>query len=161
MALNTMAVEFCTSDIGTIYCKDVDGNDISGLTYKIYDSGDVEITDPANEGNAVKTVVDYMPSFDYMMYGGQFFTRQDITVDVRLWAMVAPDIPAFMGGSEPVAESVNLRFIRSGAIWELDPKKWGELNYNGGAGSNKIRATFKHPTGHQECIMLAITYEKL
>src|SRR6185295_3446720 len=60
-------IELTTSTLATLYCKTADGNDIPGITCKIYDANNAEITTGGlaniNLAACVKTVIDFEPAF--------------------------------------------------------------------------------------------------
>lgn len=136
---------FKTSSIGSIYNKDSAGNDLGFTTLKLYDVDGVEITDPLNEGDAVKTVIDWMPSFDYEIVGGQLFQSGPPAGDVYLWLIGLPGIlnVGFTDGG------LNLKLAGDGGVADFDGRASKFLPYNGGAGTNKLRLILKHAAGLQ------------
>jgi len=99
-----LSMEFSTSALSSsLYCKDSSGTDVSGISLKAYNGSNVEVTVPgvlnANLGTITKTVIDFEPTHDYEIIGGNLRTTTDIVSDMRLWIVAVPDIPANMGGS--------------------------------------------------------------
>lgn len=142
-------IEFTTSSLNPIYSKDIDGNDTGYSTIKLYDSSDLEITDPLNEGNAVKTVVDFEPTHDYEMMGGMFKIKSALTQDVRLWVIGVPDIPAASGGSKIFISNINLRYVGLEEGINVDGRVPKLLTYSATNHTNKLRLILKHPAGYQ------------
>lgn len=147
-------IEITTSTIGgSLYCKDVGGTDIPGITCKIYDGSNNEITTPgvlnANLGTCVKTVIDFEPAFDYEMIGGALRVNSNPSQDVRLWIIGAPDIPANLGGSKEFASGVNLKFMAPDSSFEIDGRVTKYVTYNNTTHSGKLRIVIKHTAGLQ------------
>ena len=159
-------IEFTTSLLSNnIYCKDASGNDISGVSYKIYDSSDVQITVPGiagvNLGGCVKTVIDFEPAFDYEMIGGSLRINSNPSQDVRLWIVGAPDIPAIYGGSKEFASGINLKFMAPDASFDIDGRVTKYITYNATDHRGKPRIILKHPAGLQLNIQVIIhTYRQ-
>lgn len=134
-----------------IYAKDAGGTDIPGITVKIYNAQDQEITTPgvanANLLTAVKTVLDFEPAFDYEMIGGVLRIHSNPSEDVRLWIVGAPDIPAQLGGSKEFASGVNLKFLAPDSAFEIDGRVTKYVTYNSQTRSGKLRVIIKHPAG--------------
>jgi hypothetical protein len=83
----SLPIEVTTSKLNSVYVKKFDGTDRTGVTYKIYDVNNVEITDAQNEVNAVKTVVDFEPTYDYEVIGGQIQQHTQPTTPIRVWVV--------------------------------------------------------------------------
>lgn len=154
-------IEFTTCLLSNnLHCKDVNGNDIAGISYRIYDSNDVQITVPGlaniNLSTCTKTVIDFEPPFDYEIIGGSVRTNGNIGSDVRLWIVGAPDIPANLGGSKEFASGINLKFLAPDSSFEVDGRVTKFMKYNATYHSGKIRLVLKHPAGAQINIQLVI-----
>ncbi len=144
--------EITTSTIGgTLYCKDASGTDIPGITCKIYNGSDVEITSPGlaniNLGTCVKTVLDIEHPFDTELIGGSLRINSNPSADLRLWIVGAPDIDAAYGGSKEFASGVNLKFLAPDNSFEIDGRVTKYITYDNTTHSGKIRLIFKHPAG--------------
>lgn len=145
-------IEITTSTLGgSIYCKDSSGTDIPGITSKIYNSSDVEITVAGlaniNLGTAVKTIVDFEPNFDYEIIGGALRINSNPSQDIRLWIVGAPDIPAIYGGSKEFASGINLKFIPANGEFSVDGRVTKFIKYSASTHSGKLRLILKHPAG--------------
>lgn len=145
-------IEFTTSSIGgSVYCKDSAGVDVPGITCKIYNGSNQEITDAGlaniNLTTCVKTVLDFEPAFDYEMIGGSLRINSNPSQDVRLWIVGAPDIPAQYGGSKEFASGVNLKFLAPDSSFEIDGRVTKYVTYSAVTHSGKLRVILKHPAG--------------
>lgn len=157
----SMAIEITTSTIGgTLYCKDSAGNDIPGLTCKIYDANNAEITTPgvlnANLNQCVKTVLDFESGFDYEIIGGALRINANQSNDVRLWIIGAPDIPANLGGSKEFATGINLKFLAADASFEVDGRVAKFIQNDPVFHSSKLRILLKHPAGNNTNMQFVI-----
>ena len=148
-------VEFVTSKIGSIVNKDVNGDDLGFTTYKIYDDTDTEITLEANQGNAVKTVIDWEPTFDYEIVGGHLKTTNTITDDVYIYVLGVPDLTPAQGGSKEFISCINMKFIKAHDSIDADGRATKFLPYDATYHTNKMRITLNHPVGLQ-CEFLMI-----
>jgi len=147
-----LPIEITTSAIGaSVYAKDSTGTDIPGITGKIYNSSNVEITVPGlldvNLGTCTKTVVDFEPAFDYELIGGALSINSNPAVDARVWIIGAPDIPAIYGGSREFASGINLKFLAPDSRFEIDGRVTKYVPYNATTHSGKLRIIVKHPAG--------------
>lgn len=147
-----LPIEINTSTIGgSVHAKDASGTDIPGISCKIYNVSDVEITVPGlldiNLGTCVKTVLDFEPAFDYEMIGGSLRINSNPSQDVRLWIVGAPDIPAIYGGSKEFASGVNLKFLAPDSSFEIDGRVSKYVMYNATTHTGKLRIILKHPAG--------------
>lgn len=158
-------IELTTSTLGgSVYCKDSADTNIPGITCKIYDENDAEITTAgllnANLNTCVKTVMDFEPAFDYEMIGGVLRINSNPSQDVRLWIVGAPDIPVQYGGSKEFASGVNLKFLAPDSAFEIDGRVTKYVTYNNQTHQGKLRAIIKHPAGLNLNIQIIIhTYK--
>lgn len=157
----TIPVEFATSRLqsdSSFYSKLADGTDRTGLTYKIYNGSDNEITTPGlagiNYASAVKSVLDFEPAYDYEIIGGTLRTLNDITTDLRLWIIGVPDIPAGSGGSKEMAGGLNLNYLVPQNTFAVDGRVSKFLTYNASLHTNKLRVILKYPAGTMENIQV-------
>lgn len=154
-------IEVTTSLLSNnVHCKDSNGVDVPGISYKIYNSGGIEITVPgildANLATCTKTVIDFEPPFDYEIIGGSIRTNANIGSDVRLWIVGAPDIPVNLGGSKEFASGINLKFLAPDAAFEIDGRVTKFLTYNEITHSSRMRIILKHPAGTQINLQIII-----
>lgn len=154
-------IEFTTSTIGgSMFCQFSDGTNIPGITCKIYDNSDTEITTPgtlnANLNTCVKTVIDFEPPFDYEIIGGDLRINSNPSQDIRLWIIGAPDIPTGSGGSKEFASGVNLKFMAPDASFDVDGRVTKALTYNASTHQGKMRILLKHPAGTQVNMQIVV-----
>lgn len=154
-------VEITTSTLtGSLYCKDSQNVDIPGITCKIYDNSNDEITTAGlagiNLSACTKTVIDFEPQFDYEIIGGALRINSNPVVDVRLWIVGAPDIPAIYGGSKEFASGINLKFLAPDSSFEIDGRVTKFLTYNPVTHQGKMRIILKHPPGLQVNLQVTI-----
>lgn len=147
-------VEITTSTLGgTMFCQDAAGVNIPGLTCKIYNGSDAEITTAgllnANLNTCVKTVIDFEPAFDYEIVGGALRINSNPNQDIRLWIIGAPDIPAIYGGSKEFASGINLKFVSSDGEFNVDGRVTKFIKYSAVTHQGKLRIMLKHPAGSQ------------
>lgn len=150
--------EFTTADLSSIVNKDAITNaDQSDVTMKLYDASDVQITDNANKANAVKTIVDYEPHWDYYIMGGSAKIMAVPTSDVRLSVVCVPDVPANYGGSKVMIQNVNLKCHQT---VEADGRAAKWLKYDTTYHTNKLRFIARHPAGEQHGISVLLEHFK-
>lgn len=159
-------IEITTSSLGgSVYAKDAAGNDIPGITCKIYDEANAEITVAgllnANLNTCTKTVLDFEPAFDFEMIGGSLRINNNPSTDIRLWIIGAPDIPAMYGGSKEFASGINLKFMAPDASFEIDGRVTKYVTYNPTTHQGKIRLILKHPPGTQVNLQFVIQVYRL
>lgn len=154
----TLGIEFKTSDLSGVRCKDVNGNDFEYFSYSIYDAEGDEITAVENQGNAVKTVIDFEPPFDYYLKNAKVYQYATLESDLRVWLVFAPDIPAEYGGSYEVGSNINLKYIISGSNIDFVTDKETRLNYDSENHSSKIRGVFTHAAGLQHELHITLGF---
>lgn len=145
-------IEITTSTLqGSLYAKTSTGTDIPGLTCKIYDASNAEITVAgllnANLNTCVKAIIDFEPQFDYEIIGGALRVNANPSQDVRLWIVGAPDIPAIYGGSKEFASGINLKFLAPDSSFDIDGRVTKYLTYNPATHQGKLRLILTHPAG--------------
>jgi hypothetical protein len=150
-------VEFNLSTAASLYNKSVAGVDIGDATIKLYDADGVLITDPANEVNCVKTVLDLEPPYDIYVAGGNVRSESPVTTDVRVSVIAVPDVPANYGGSKPFVQNINMKFVNNNTGVNADGRAAKWLQYNATYHTNKLRFQFTHPAG--STLKMGITVE--
>lgn len=161
-----LPIEITTSTLlGSVYAKDIAGTDVPGITCKIYDASNAEITTAGllniNLNTCIKTVLDYEAAFDYEMIGGSLRINSNPTQDIRLWIVGAPDIPAMYGGSKEFASGVNLKFLAPDSSFEIDGRVTKYVTYNATTHQGKLRVILKHPAGLQVNMQIVIQAYRL
>lgn len=160
----SLPFEFETARLSdTLYSKDSAGNSRTFITMKAYDINDVEVTTPgllnANYASIVKTVIDFEPPYDFEIIGGILRTLSTINVDLRLWIIAVPDIPAPTGSKE-MGGGINLRYLAPGNEFAVDGRVTKFASYNAVYHTNKIRMVFKYPAGTNESLQVVVEMYK-
>jgi len=139
--------EFETSVLNSLYNKDAAGSDIGDVTFKLYDSSDVEITVQATaDAQCVKTVVDWEPTHDYEIVGGKILAKTTPGVDMRLYVIGVPDVPAGSGGSKAMVSGANLSYPNDKMVI-ADGRASKYMKYDDTYHTNKLRFILIHPAG--------------
>lgn len=154
-------VEFTTSKLNSLYSKKNDNTDRSGITYKIYDVDNVEITASENEVNVVKTIIDFEPPFDYEIIGGYVQQNTKPTTDCRVWVVGVPDVSEAYGGSKEMVGGVNLKFIDPTDKITADGRASKYMTYNATYHTNKLRLIVRHEAGLQHDLMIVFEIFKV
>lgn len=148
-------IEITTAKLNCYTAQLVDGTTRSGITAKIYDEDDVEITTQEGEVNAVKTIIDFEPTFDYEIIGGQLQQKTKPTTTVRTWVIAVPDIAAPTGSKEMIG-GVNLEFLDPADKVNADGRVSKYMAYNATYHTNKLRFVFKHNAGVQHDVLIVL-----
>lgn len=140
-------MEFVTSDLSSVFSKNHNGDSYGFAALRLYNAGGEEITEPASEGTATKTVVDWEPTFDYEVIGGMLKFLTIPASDAHLWVVGVPDIPEGYGGSKLFVSSVNIRFLGTEEGIRVDGRSSKLLQYSSENHTNKIRLIITHEAG--------------
>lgn len=156
----SLPFEFETSRLSdTLFSQDSAGNNRTFITMKSYDVNNVEVTTAGllngNYGTIVKTIVDFEPPYDFEIVGGEMRTLTTINVDMRLWIIAVPDIPA-PNGSKEMGGGINLRYLSPGNVFAVDGRVTKYATYNATFHTNKIRMIFKYPAGTNEGLQVVV-----
>lgn len=155
------APEFTTSTVGSLYNKNIDGNDLNEAVVKFYDiNGDELSTQGSCDTDCVKTVFTFEPTWDYEIIGGTIKTYDDVIENVRVWVVAVPDIPAQYGGSKVMIQGVNLKFIDPNNGIVADGRASKYMTYSAVYHTSKLQAVVKHPAGHKASMMVAFEMYK-
>lgn len=149
-------VEFATSTLNSAYCNKYDNTNRAIVTYKIYDSNNNEITDILNEINAVKTIIDIEPNYDYEIIGGQLQQYIKPNSDIRLWVVAVPDVPEQYGGSKEMVGGVNLKYIDPTDKVHADGRVSKYMTYSASNHTNKLRLILRHDAGIKHDLMMVL-----
>jgi len=147
-------LDFKTSDLDSLYEKKADGTNFGYSTIKLFDAQDNEITEEANEGNCVKTQIDFEPPFGYEIVGGKFVQDDPsvATETIRVWAIGCPDIPEEYGGSIYFATGIPISMCGYPHACHMDGRVPKYMPYTEGQHTNKMRFIIKHEAGLQHHI---------
>jgi hypothetical protein len=152
------------------YNKDYAGNDLNYVDIKLYDSSDVEITDPLNYGNCEKTVVTITPDYDFEVIEGDIFHHTRPTQDVRMWTLAG--ITALgAAGTKVFVNGVNLKYMSPNDRIESDGRsskfmaRYTDIQVGVDGNGDPIMQTFnsnqfqfilKHPAGYEHELMILL-----
>lgn len=162
---SAITAEVKTSTVDT-YNKDPDGNDLGWVDIKLYDSNDIEITDPLNFSNTVKTVVTITPGHDIEVIEGDVYHHTRPTENIRLWTLAG--IAALgAAGTKVFVNGLNLRFMSPDDHIESDGRSSKFMNQYtdipgiGTLPSNQFQFILKHPAGYEHELMILLeTYKQ-
>jgi hypothetical protein len=157
---DAVPLEFKTSKLNSTYSKDYDNVARTTVSLKLYDVNDDEITLVANEGNAVKTVIDLELPYDFEVIGGTLFQYAAPANDVRIWVVVVPDLTPAQGGSKEMVGGINLKFFKTGMKLDADGRASKFLTFNNTSHTNKFRFIVRHPAGENHEIMAILEMYK-
>jgi hypothetical protein len=149
-------IEFTTSKFDSCISELVDGTTRSGFTFKIYDDQDAEITSSANEANAVRAVIEWEPTYDYEVIGGQLQQHTEPTTNMRVWIIGVPDIPVGSGGSKEMVGGINLKYIDPSDKVQTDGRASKYMSYDAVNHTNKLQLTIKHDVGIIHDLMMIL-----
>lgn len=152
----THHIYFKTSDLDSLKERKEDGTSHGYSTLKLYDINGDEITDNANEGDAVKTVIEFEPSFTYEIIGGGMYQKELPASPVVAYAVFAPTIPEAYGGQVHFLNEAHLNMMGTGKILDLDgyvPKK---ITHDSVNHSGRFNFTFHHAAGLQHELLMFI-----
>lgn len=155
-------VEFETSKFNSIYEKTYTGTNRDISSIKFYDIDDVEVTDPINEGDIVKSVVLIKPPYDYELISGALRQTETPTSDVRVW-VVGGIIE--LGGVyvKEFAGGLNMKFYREGDSMQTDGRaaKYMKKDIPGVPfQGNQLQIIVTHNPGLKHKLKLVIEYYK-
>lgn len=160
---NLRAITFYTARSGSVHnINPVTDADWGDATMRLYDASGSLVTDPTLSGSVVKTVIDWMPHYNYEIVGG----FMDIPTSIKdgatdqwyLSGIGVPDLPAQMYGSVPYISEINLEAITAQRVTS-DGRAISYLPYNyAGYPTNKLRFIVKHPAGAQSRFQLYLEH---
>jgi hypothetical protein len=122
------------------------------VTVKLYDAAGVEITTEADEVNAVKSVIDWTPTYDYEIIGGYVdlpsSIKDGITDQWYLSAIGVPHYPPQYFGSIDFINEVNLEAVTTQrVVSDGRAIQFMSYNYGGMPNTNTLRFILKYPAG--------------
>lgn len=122
-----------------------DFSPLSDVTMTCYDSGGAVTTDPTQ---AVKTVLDFEPTYNYEVIGGWVDLPSGLiggtTGSYWVSCIGVPDIPSAYGGSIPFVYPVNLEHAFTQKVVS-DGRATQYLTYDPVHHTSKLRWIFLHP----------------
>ena len=147
---NLRVFSFYTADPTKVHnVSPLTNADIGDVAYTMYDNTNTVTTTPSA---AVKTVIDFMPHYNYEIVGAFADLPPSLaggTTDAwYMGGIGVPDIPAVAGGSIAYLTETNLEAIAASGRFHSDGRAVSYLPYNyGGYPTNKLRFIIKHPAG--------------
>jgi len=175
------SLDFVTSKYKSLYNRKHDGAGINdGTDYgdgvlKFYDSSDNELSyqqtgyesETESEFQArltsgcVKTFLEYTPDFDYAIRSGTFMLREEVDYDAYFWCILAPHIPAAIGGQAPfLAGGYNLSFFPAKSYITMDGQTTFVINKDTTYYSHRIGLYVKHNAGDEIGIQMIYEHYK-
>lgn len=152
------SIEFTTSKLNSGYNKDSSGAGLGFLTVKYFDSNGTELTAGTQaelDSSCVMTRIDWEPTYDIEVIGGVLYQPTAPSSDVRLWVTAIPDLTVAQGGSVPFCQGgLNLKYMGTGEIYDIDGKTPKLLPYSATYHTNKFRIICRHDAGVQTAAML-------
>lgn len=141
------SLEFTTAKNNSMHNESINGNDLGYCTFTMYNDQDVETT---TNSEAVKTVVEWEPNYDYEIIGAKVTQSTPPNDNVRVWVQAVPDYagPIFAEGG------INLKLTSN---IDVDGRAAKLLkNDNPVPGSGKFKIVCKHSAGFQHEIQLLL-----
>ncbi len=142
--------EISCSKLAGVQSYDEQNAAYTDFSVKIYDSQGAEITQQANEGNAVRTQLIWSPSTDYEILGGKLRQHTRPTADIRMSAVGGP-VDLGFAYCKPFVPSMNLRYICPELGIETDGRasKYMALTIDGvPVPTNKFMVNVYYPQGN-------------
>lgn len=148
--------EVTTAKAGTVKAYDENMQELPYFTYKMYDAQGA-ITEV--DAEAVKTVIDFEPPFDYELMSGHLMQIVQPTANIYLSVIGVPDVPSVAGGSKKFISGINLKYIPIGHPLSSDGRSPKRLTYSV-YHTNKLRFIFNHGAGVQHDFMQILEFFK-
>lgn len=142
-------MQFTTSKANSLVEEDHKGNALNHTVLSFFKlvAGELE---SCAEGVAEFTQIDFMPDYDYEIIGGEIQVFIKPSVDVRVWVIAVPDVPAANGGSKVMVDNCNLKYYSPDLPVNADGRVSKFMSYNATYKTNKLRFYFKHHAGVQQ-----------
>jgi hypothetical protein len=143
--LHLIPIYFKTADSSSLHNVGPE-RALTDITYTMLDADEDVTTDPQE---AVATLIDFEPEFNYEIMGGSLLIDPTLiggTSDAW-WGIIVgvPDLPSSVGGSVPFSREFNLEMC--GTSQEMDGVATTFMLYHPLYHTGKIRAHIKHPVG--------------
>lgn len=139
-----------TSQLDSVVNLGYNGIQLNQVTPHFYDVNGVAITDqPTSDTSCVKSMFDFEPTYDYYIIGGGLRMVAPPSNNVRLSVVCVPDVPYAYGGSKPMIDNLNLKFLGTNAEIQADGRAAKQLSYNATNHTNKLRFIFSHDPGQK------------
>lgn len=156
-------IEIETSKLDSIYEQDWTLADRDMCTVKYYDTNNTELTAGTQielDDNCVKTVINFKPSFDLDIIGGNIHQHTTPTENIRLWVTAGATELGALGVKEFVG-GINLKYITPGSEINTDGRASARL-YKDTEGvpyqTNQMQFIITHPVGVQHELLIVVEY---
>ena len=146
-----------TSTINSLSNNDHNGNDLGGCTLKFYKANGDEITDQGvADTDCVKTVLDIEPAYTYEVIGGWLSVQNNVTDNIKIYVIGAPDIPEYLGGSKLMVANLDARYIDPSERVRLDGRTPKHMTYDATYHTSKLRLVLTHAVGVAENFQISL-----
>ena len=136
----------------SVHNKKPDVTDYGVVVMRCYDAGGAEVSG-AGLLLAVKSVIDFEPSYGYEAIGGMLNIPPSIVGGITgnwfVSAIGVPDVPEAMGGSIDFINEVNLELCHTNRI-DTDGRATTYMAPDATYHTNKIRFILRHPAGVEQ-----------
>lgn len=168
------SIGWTTGLLGSLHNKTHLDVDIGDATVKYIDGSNAVLTQGGGESdvdyqtrldaNCVVTVMDWWPAYDQDPISGVLWVKGVTAPSAYLYAQIAPDIPANLGGSVMLNNGgLDLSFFfdsgtsQNTGLFKSDGRGVKTLVYDPVYKSNKLRVWIRHPLAYRTGLQL--TYE--
>lgn len=166
------SMDFFTSKAGSLYnrayntAQILTGTDLGDGVLSFFNASAVAMTqniaggetlaafqarlDALDGTGCVETYADWEPNYSFDLVGAYFqiVSPPPASNPAYLWVIIAPDVPANLGGSVPFCNGGwNLAFFGDRVTFDVDAKGVKSFNYDPVYHSGKIRLLIKHDPG--------------
>jgi hypothetical protein len=139
---------FRSSDPSFLINQNSKSEDSGDVTVKCYDALGVEVT-TAPYSSAVKTFVDFEPTYNYEIIGGTLYAPSSLfegTTNEWFAACVGlPDIPSQYGGDVDFVNKINLEAFDG--LVRINARATSYLPHDANTHTGKVRTIIFHPAG--------------
>jgi len=174
------SLDFTTAKYNSLYNRKHDGNcipdgtdygdafmyfyNVSGVAMERddYDSDeDFQLALSNSVSGCCKTVVKFIPDYDYSIKSGVLMLAEEWDYDGYVWCLLAPDIPEAWGGQAPfLAGGYNMRFFPARSYIRMDGQTTFHILQDLVYYSHVIGLVVKHDPGDQKGIQMIYEHYK-
>lgn len=102
----------------------------------------------------VWTQLDFEPPHDIEVVGGSVLMLDDLTDDVRLSIIGAPDIPEVYGGQKHFISDLNLNYIRGRGAIKADGRTSKRMKFDAALHTSRMRVLINHAPELQTAVQI-------
>lgn len=150
-----VGVTWSTSTINGIKAFDSSNSALNYFSCKIFDSNGDEITDQSNDVDCVLSQIDFEPSFNYRLLGGNFYQKTQTVNDCYLNFIVLPDVLNL-----DAVTSANLKLLSTNVSTGFQTDNSSKLVYDAVAKTNRLRVKVFHDAGLKHEIYASLDIKK-